>query len=236
MSRAIPAQDTISPRAIDVVTADFSELELSDPRFRFFSDAIKATSDPGDSLSEEEKAALSATKLKLKHDASLLALDFLEKAGAADLLQGFGRLAASFGELDLQKQVSFLKAMDKDFRQRFEDTRKKIDNMELVPDPMTDLLLYMVNAMKVFQTCTRVFEGMTTTLYEFRVERVKLFREWQNRLLLPCGSSSRAPSMSDYDFTLRKYVLMQKTWSKLQKFKMELDPSEGMRLLGLANE
>jgi hypothetical protein len=74
MSRAIPAQDTISPRAIDVVTADFSELELSDPRFRFFSDAIKATSDPGDSLSEEEKAALSATKLKLKHDASLLAL------------------------------------------------------------------------------------------------------------------------------------------------------------------
>jgi hypothetical protein len=74
MSRAIPAQDTISPRAIDVVTADFSELELSDPRFQFFSDAIKATSDPGDSLSEEEKAALSATKLKLKHDASLLAL------------------------------------------------------------------------------------------------------------------------------------------------------------------
>jgi hypothetical protein len=174
--------------------------------------------------------------------------DFLEKAGAADLLQGFGRLAASFGELDLQKQVRFLKAMDKDLRQRFEDTRKKIDNMELVPDPMvriyslnipsgmpltpclqTDLLLYMVNAMKVFQTCTRVFEGMTTTLYEFRVERVKLFREWQNRLLLPCGSSSRAPSMSDYDFTLRKYVLMQRTWSKLQK----VGPAKTNRVFGL---
>jgi hypothetical protein len=138
--------------------------------------------------------------------------------------------------------------MDKDLRQRFEDTRKKIENMELVPDPMvriyslnirsgmpltpclqTDLLIYMVNAMKVFQTCTRVFEGMTTTLYEFRVERVKLFREWQNRLLLPCGSSSRAPSMSDYDFTLRKYVLMQRTWSKLQK----VGPAKTNRVFGL---
>jgi hypothetical protein len=74
MSQATPAQDTISPRAIDAITADFSELELSDPRFRFFSDALKAASDPGGSLSEEEKAALSATKLKLQHDASLLAL------------------------------------------------------------------------------------------------------------------------------------------------------------------
>jgi hypothetical protein len=74
MSQATPTQDAIYPRGVDAITADFSELELSDPRFRFFSDAIKAASDPGDSLSEEEKAALSATKLKLKHDASLLAL------------------------------------------------------------------------------------------------------------------------------------------------------------------
>ena len=60
----------------------------------------------------------------------------MEMEGVPKLLQGFERLAASFQELNFDEQVGFMKTMDKDLRKRVEDTRRKIDNMELDPNPL----------------------------------------------------------------------------------------------------
>ena len=65
------------PDRLTPIPVDISDLNHTDPRFKFFSDAIKAVPDADDSMSEEEKAGLLATKLKLTQDASLLSLSQL---------------------------------------------------------------------------------------------------------------------------------------------------------------
>lgn len=77
MSQSTPVHTAVSPSTTELIAPDIPDLNLSDPRFQALSDAIKAASDTDDSLSEEERAALAATKLKLKHEAYLLALSQL---------------------------------------------------------------------------------------------------------------------------------------------------------------
>jgi hypothetical protein len=60
---------------------------------------------------------------------------YIEASVLLELLKGFEKLAISF-ELDLQEQVSFIRTMNADLLKRFQDTRKKIENMEFDPDPM----------------------------------------------------------------------------------------------------
>jgi len=60
---------------------------------------------------------------------------YIEASVLLELLKGFEKLAISF-ELDLQEQVSFIRTMNAELLKRFQDTRKKIENMEFDPDPM----------------------------------------------------------------------------------------------------
>ena len=66
------------------------------------------------------------------------------------LLQKFETLASSFRELDLEEQVNFIKAMDKDIQKRFEDTRKKIDAMKVVSSPLVRICSLRISAGRVF--------------------------------------------------------------------------------------
>ncbi|KAE9380405.1 hypothetical protein N431DRAFT_498255 [Stipitochalara longipes BDJ] len=195
----------LCPDPVDLTPDDVSESDILDQKFNFFLDVSEAASNADDYLSEKERVVSIAAKLKLKHDV-------LEITGP---MESLGKLVSSFGELDLHEQVSFIRKMKTNHRKHFDETKKNIDNMELGPEPLINLLKYISNAAKLFKVC---------------VENKKLLHERLNCVLLLCGSSSHRPLATDYDFTMQKLVLMQRTWSNYGLY-----PSEGMRLLSLGD-
>ncbi|PMD35406.1 hypothetical protein L207DRAFT_637773 [Hyaloscypha variabilis F] len=225
----------LPPVHFDHISVKDSESGTLHHKFKFILHAVEIASKPVCSLSEEERIKWEATILKLKKNTYLFALTYIEASVLLELLKGFEKLAISF-ELDLQEQVSFIRTMNAELLKRFQDTRKKIENMEFDPDPMIYLLNYVDNVMKLFKISASVVEEMRDTMHEYYQEKENLLHERRTRILLPCGSSSCGPSATDYDLAMRNFALVQRTWSKLQNFKTQLDPSEGMRMLSLGDD